>query len=103
MGPKDEPYQGFIPYRRPTLDDDTILTRSSGYFSHITNRRSVRHFSSRPVPKAVIEKIILAAASAPSGAHKQPWTFCAISDPDVKAQIRQAAERRKTQLRRKNA
>ena len=89
---KHEQPQGFISYRGPNLDDDTILARSNEHFARITARRSVRHFSSRPVPKAVIEKIILAAASAPSGAHKQPWSFCAISDPSMKVQIRQAAE-----------
>lgn len=55
-------------------------------------RRSLRQFSDRPVPKEVIEHIIMTASSAPSGAHKQPWTFCVVSDPAVKKAIREAAE-----------
>ena len=55
-------------------------------------RRSLRMFSGKLVPKDVIQSIIMTASSAPSGAHKQPWTFCAISSPEVKAKIRQAAE-----------
>ena len=55
-------------------------------------RRSVRAISDRPVPKAVIEQLIRIAGSAPSGANKQPWTFCAISDPELKSRIRIAAE-----------
>ncbi len=55
-------------------------------------RRSVRNFSDRPVPKEVIENIIRAASTAPSGAHKQPWTFCVVSNPEIKKQIRKAAE-----------
>lgn len=56
-------------------------------------RRSVRHFSDKPVSKEVIETLIKTASTAPSGAHKQPWTFCAVSNPDLKLQIRQAAEK----------
>ena len=55
-------------------------------------RRSVRDFSDQAVDRQVIENIVMAAASAPSGANKQPWTFCAVSDPVVKRQIRIAAE-----------
>lgn len=49
-------------------------------------------FSDREVPREVIEQLILAASTAPSGAHKQPWTFCAVSDPIIKKAIREAAE-----------
>ncbi|MCL4112012.1 UNVERIFIED_CONTAM: hypothetical protein GTU68_038828 [Idotea baltica] len=56
-------------------------------------RRSVRHFSDKLVSKQLIENIIKTASSAPSGAHKQPWTFCAISSPEIKKQIREAAEK----------
>lgn len=59
----------------------------------MARRRSVRDFSDRPVAKELIEKIINTASSAPSGANKQPWTFCAISDPELKSKIRLAAER----------
>lgn len=56
-------------------------------------RRSVRHFSTDPVPRSVIEDAIRIAGTAPSGAHRQPWYFVAISDPELKRQIREAAEK----------
>lgn len=56
-------------------------------------RRSVRDFSDKPVPKEVIENILKSASTAPSGAHKQPWTFCVVSNPEIKKQIREAAEK----------
>jgi nitroreductase len=55
-------------------------------------RHSIRSFSDRPVPKAVIEAALRTAGSAPSGANHQPWFFAAISNPDRKAQIRAEAE-----------
>ena len=57
------------------------------------SRRTVRHFSTDSVPMDVVERCILAAGTAPSGAHKQPWCFCIITAPDVKKQIREAAEK----------
>lgn len=56
-------------------------------------RRSLRAFSDRPVDLQTIELIIKTAATAPSGAHKQPWTFCAVQNPSIKKQIREAAEK----------
>jgi iodotyrosine deiodinase len=56
-------------------------------------RRSIRHFSDKPVPASVIKDLIMTAATAPSGANKQPWTFCAVSDKLIKRQIREAAEK----------
>jgi len=55
-------------------------------------RRSVRRFSTDPVPREAIEQILMAGSTAPSGAHRQPWTFVAVSDPALKAQMRAAAE-----------
>ena len=55
-------------------------------------RRSVRFFSGDPVPRELIEQAIKTASTAPSGAHKQPWTFVITGDPDIKRQIREAAE-----------
>lgn len=55
-------------------------------------RRTVREFDTRPVPLEVMENIILTSGTAPSGAHKQPWTFCLVSDPGIKHKIRTAAE-----------
>jgi len=55
-------------------------------------RRSVRHFSSEPVAEEVIDRLVRTASTAPSGAHKQPWTFCVVTDPALKHAIREAAE-----------
>ncbi len=71
---------------------EKMTERSKAYFEWLDRRRSIRMFSDKPVPKAVIENLIRAASTAPSGAHKQPWTFCAISDPEMKSKIRVAAE-----------
>ena len=67
-------------------------SRSVNFYNFMNQRRSVRAFSSNPVSKKTIENIIMTASSAPSGANKQPWTFCAISNPEVKKAIRKAAE-----------
>jgi len=57
------------------------------------SRRTVRDFSDKPVDSTVIENILLTASSVPAGAHKQPWTFCVVRDPDINKQIRKAAEK----------
>lgn len=71
---------------------DEMAARAEAFFGEMDARRSVRDFSDRPVPRALIEAAIRTAATAPSGAHMQPWTFVAVSDPDVKRRIRAAAE-----------
>jgi len=72
--------------------DAVIQERASRFRAHLQQRRSVRQFSDRPVPRRVIEDCLRAAGSAPSGANLQPWHFVAVSDPEVKEQIRAAAE-----------
>lgn len=67
--------------------------RSRQLYADLSQRRTVRKFSDRPVAKEIIENLIRTAATAPSGAHKQPWTFCVVSNPDMKASIREAAEK----------
>jgi nitroreductase len=67
--------------------------KSREFYERMDKRRTVRDFSSQSIPKEVIEYILLAASTAPSGAHKQPWTFCVVSDPVIKKQIRTEAER----------
>ena len=83
----------FIPYRGPVFDQEESLKRIREFYSYMDRRRSVRHFSDRPVPRDMIEDIIRTASTAPSGAHKQPWTFCVVSDPEIKKKIREAAEK----------
>jgi nitroreductase len=66
--------------------------RSLEFYEWLNQRRTVRDFSSKPIPESVIENILLSASSAPSGAHKQPWTFVVVKNQEIKAAIRQAAE-----------
>ena len=72
--------------------DAEMGARAAGFYDLMKRRHSVRDFSDRPVPRAVIEDCVRTAGSAPSGANHQPWHFVAISDPAVKARIRAAAE-----------
>lgn len=58
----------------------------------MNDRRTIRHFSDKAVDIKVIENIVRTASTAPSGAHKQPWTFCVVSDPELRKQIRKLAE-----------
>lgn len=69
-----------------------IITKSTEFYNWLDSRRSVREFESTPILKSVIANIIKSASTAPSGAHKQPWTFCAISNKELKSKIRTAAE-----------
>ncbi len=69
-----------------------MLERGRQFFELMQKRRSVRHFSADPVPREAIELAIETASTAPSGAHRQPWRFVAISDPQIKHEIRIAAE-----------
>ena len=83
----------FISYQRPILDSGVVEQQATELRDHYETRRSIRDFSDRPVSRETIEQIIMTASTAPSGAHKQPWTFCAISDPEIKSKIRAAAEK----------
>ena len=82
----------FISYSKNTYATDEMEIRSREFFDWINTRRTVRDFSDKAIPEKVIENIILSASTAPSGAHKQPWTFCVVKDPQIKKQIRSAAE-----------
>ena len=83
----------FTPYTHETYPLDEMISRSKEFYDWMNKRRTVRDFSDKPIPLEVIENIIKAASTAPSGAHKQPWTFCVISNPDLKSKIRVAAEK----------
>lgn len=80
-------------YTRDIIEPEEMMVRSRQFYEWMDLRRTVRDFSSRPVPQEVIENILLTASTAPSGAHKQPWTFCVISDLSIKKQIRKEAEK----------
>ena len=75
----------YVPDAKPELAART-------FYDVIRRRRSVRMFADRPVSREVIEWIVRSAASAPSGANKQPWRFVCVADPDVKRRIRLGAE-----------
>ena len=91
MGEGDEE-PGFIDLVFDELPADEMLSRARAFYEQMDTRRTTRHFSNREVPRELIELAIKTASTAPSGAHLQPWTFVAISNPEVKAQIREAAE-----------
>jgi len=87
--------EGFkhIRYKHETFSEAKMILRSKEYYEGLAKRRSVRHFSDKPVPIEVIENLIKAASTAPSGANKQPWTFCVVKNPRIKKKIREAAEK----------
>lgn len=82
----------FVPLRFTRRPADNVLDRARGFYEEMDRRRTTRHFSTQPVPREAIEFAIRTAGTAPSGAHQQPWTFVAVSDPLLKARIRAAAE-----------
>lgn len=82
----------FINYNKETYPGKEMILRSGDFLNWMNKRRTCRQFSDQPIPVAVIENILLTASTAPSGAHKQPWTFCVVSDAVIKKQIREAAE-----------
>ncbi|HPH46325.1 MAG TPA: nitroreductase family protein, partial [Chryseolinea sp.] len=83
----------FIRYNPTTLSPEEISERSSLFYNELNARRSVRDFSDKAVSREVIDTLIRTASTAPSGAHKQPWTFCVVSNPEIKKQIRIEAEK----------
>ncbi len=83
-----------VPYYHPSdFTAEELLSQSISFYELMKKRRSIREFSDKPVDKKVIENLLKTAGSAPSGANKQPWTFCAVSNLKLKAQIRKAAEK----------
>jgi nitroreductase len=81
-----------IHFSRDIFSKAEMLERSQSYFEWMNDRRTVRDISNRPVAKEIIERLVMTASTAPSGAHKQPWTFCLVSNPKIKREIRVAAE-----------
>ena len=83
----------FVSYSKETFDPGEMKIRIIFFYEWMDKRRTVRDFSDKPIPREVIENIILTASSAPSGVHKQPWTFCVVSNPVIKKEIRVEAEK----------
>lgn len=80
------------PFTFPELPDTIAIARARAFRDRQMLRRTCRYFSDDPVPRVIIETAIEAAGSAPSGANHQPWHFTAVSSPEVKRAIREAAE-----------
>jgi nitroreductase len=81
-----------IPLRFDRLSPVEQQDRADSFYEEMNRRRSVRFFSDEPAPRHLVEQAIRTASTAPSGAHRQPWTFVLVGDPDLKRQIREAAE-----------
>jgi iodotyrosine deiodinase len=82
----------FVPLDFQRLPEEEMLRRARQFYAEMNRRRTTRHFSDQPVPRELIAHAIRTAGTAPSGAHQQPWTFVAISDPEIKRVMREAAE-----------
>lgn len=87
--PKEKNIKGHrhIKFDIESVNQEESILRSANFYKEMNHRRSVREFSSLAVEKEVIESIIQTASTAPSGAHKQPWVFCAVSTSHIKKQI----------------
>ncbi|KAF6733381.1 Iodotyrosine dehalogenase 1 [Oryzias melastigma] len=81
-----------VPYSPPRYPEETMQQRSKDFYTLMNQRRSVRFISPEPVPRRVIDDVILTAGTAPSGAHTEPWTFVVVSDQETKSQIRNIVE-----------
>jgi iodotyrosine deiodinase len=82
-----------VPLEFDRLDPEEAIARSRAFAATMEARRSVRLFSPEPVPRELIDNALAVAGTAPSGAHQQPWTFALVSDPELKAKLREAAEK----------
>ncbi|MBI3242533.1 MAG: nitroreductase family protein [Chloroflexi bacterium] len=87
------PQARFIPllhYQEYPVEE--MERRAAEFYAEVKWRRTVRHFSDRPVPRDVIENCLRAAGTAPNGANMQPWHFVVVSNPEIKKRIREGAE-----------
>ena len=83
---------GFMPLEFARLPVEESIERSAAFRAMMRTRRTVRSFSTEPIPIEILHNAIATAGSAPSGANQQPWHFVVVQDPDVKRRIREAAE-----------
>lgn len=82
-----------IQLRFNRLSESDMVDRAQMFREHMVQRRTVREFDTRPVPASVLQDALRVAASAPSGANRQPWRFVVVENPETKARIRVAAEK----------
>jgi len=92
-----------VPLDFEQVEPEEMLRRSREFLATMQARRSVRMFSSDPVPRELIENALRTAGTAPSGAHQQPWTFVVIEEPALKAKVREAAEKEEREFYDKRA
>jgi nitroreductase len=90
--PETSSPEGFVPLDFERLSEADMRARAADCYARSRRRRSVRDFSTESVPMDVIENALRVAGTAPSGAHLQPWHFVVVTDPELKRQIREAAE-----------
>jgi len=90
-----------IDYKEYPVEE--MKQRTTAFYRDMKQRRSIRDFSDRPVPREIIEDCLRAAGTSPSGANMQPWFFAVVSDPAVKRQIRKAAEEKEREFYKKRA
>lgn len=83
----------FLPLDSAALSPGESVARARDFYAAMSRRRSCRFFSDQPLPDGLLELLIATAGTAPSGANKQPWTFVVVTDPEIKREIRVAAER----------
>ena len=81
-----------VPYAFEHRPPEEMARRARDFFELMDRRRSIRDFAADPVPRQLIETAIRTASTAPSGAHRQPWRFVVVGDPEIKRRIRVAAE-----------
>lgn len=92
-----------VPLRPLEIPAQQAEDRARSFYEIMSRRRTVRDFDSRPVPEAVLEWAVRTAATAPSGAHVQPWRFVVLTDPDRKRRLRAAAEEEEREFYRRRA
>jgi len=90
---KAEEEPSFITLEFVELPPEEMSNRADQFYGLMDKRRTTRHFSDREVPRKLIERAVQTAGTSPSGAHLQPWTFVAVSNPEIKRSIREAAEK----------
>lgn len=83
----------FVSHTPPSFPESEMSARAEEFYQYMDRRRTIREFSDRPVPRELMLDLIRTASTAPSGAHKQPWTFCLVGNTEIKKKIREAAEK----------
>ncbi len=83
-------HRSYVEYIR--FSTEVMAARSAEFLSHMQSRRTIRHFSNEPVDSAIVDQCLQVASLAPNGANRQPWTFVVVENPEIRKQIRDAAE-----------